>query len=144
MELHPITVIEILASSIFIIALFVIAIFLPKRLRKMGLYIASLLMLLLLIFFAVRPFVHKYQFSQKKEYLHHYLVEKYPNERWEITKLEGRQYNRNYLQVKFENESEWIYMYLVKDKKKIYQVVWSPPDGKYPKEGLHYEHTDSK
>ncbi|MBW8351553.1 hypothetical protein K0H71_19225 [Bacillus sp. IITD106] len=97
MELHPITVIEIFFSSIFIISLFIIVIFLPKRFKKTGLYIASLVTVLLLIFFAVRPFVHDYQFSNKKEYLNAYLMEKYSNEKWEITKLEGRQYNRNNL-----------------------------------------------
>ncbi|MCJ8008161.1 hypothetical protein ACFFF5_11030 [Lederbergia wuyishanensis] len=140
--MHPITVIEIIASSIFIGLLFIVAIFLPRRLRKPGIYIASLLTFLLLMFFAARPYIHDYQFAKKKEYLNQYLINQYPNQNWEITRQIGRQYNRNYLLVNFDNERDWTYAYLVKNKKRICQGAWMPPEGKFPDEGKHYEVKD--
>ncbi|MBS4220494.1 hypothetical protein KHA96_19510 [Bacillus sp. FJAT-49711] len=142
MKLHPITVIETIASSIFIATLFIVAILLPRSLRKPGIFIAGLLTCLLLMFFATRPYIHDYQFSKKKEYLNQYLIKKYPNQNWEITRRTGRQYNRNYLLVKFENESDWTYAYLVKNKKRICQGAWMPAEGKFPDEGKHYEVRD--
>src|SRR5690606_28761369 len=102
-------------------------------------YIASLVTVFLLIFFAVRPFVHDYQFSKKKEYLNAYLMEKFPNEKWEITKQEGRQYNRNYLRVTFEDENDWTYLYIIKDRKKICQEGYILPEDEFSKKGKHLE-----
>ncbi len=137
--MHPITVIEITMSIIFFLATFVIALFLPKKIRKLSLIIASLLTLLLLLFFVIRPYWIDYQISKKIEQLNQYLVEKYPNQEWTISRNEGRQYNPHHLEVEFENEKGWTYTYSVVNENKICQSVWSPPEGKFPDEGKHFE-----
>lgn len=137
--MHPITVIEIIASTVFAIILFVIPLLMPSRWRKKGFYTAASMTLLLLLLFAVRPFWNEYRVSIKKEYLNQYLEKYYPNQKWEISKREGRQYNIHHLEVRFENEKDWIYSYSVSSRKKICQSVWSPPEGKVPDEGRHYE-----
>jgi hypothetical protein len=53
--LHPITVIEIVTSVGFVLVIFVIALVSPTRIRKLGLIVASILTLLLLLSFAIRP-----------------------------------------------------------------------------------------
>lgn len=73
------------------------------------------------------------------EQLNQYLQEKYPNERWEITRKIGRQYNPYHLNVEFENEKGWIYTYSVVRESHICQRSWVPPEGKFPNEGQHFE-----
>lgn len=137
--MHPITVIEIAGSFILVIVIFLIARLLPKQMRKLSLIIASLLTALLLLFFTIRPHWVDYQVSKKTEQLNHYLAEKYPNQEWTISRKEGRQYNPYHLEVEFENEKGWTYTYSVANEKNICQIVWTPPEGKFPREGKHYE-----
>ncbi len=137
--MHPITVIEITVSIILVIVTFVIALLLPKNSRKFWLMIASLLTVLLLLFFTIRPYWVDYQVSKKIEQLNQYLVEKYPNQEWTIRQQEGRQYNPYHLKVEFETEKGWTYTYSVVNEKNICQSVWTPPEGKFPDEGKHFE-----
>jgi hypothetical protein len=137
--LHPISVIEITVLIVIVIIFFIISLIVPNKLRKIGLIIASSLTVFLLSFFAIRPYLIDYQVSIKKELLNEYLVDKYPNEEWEINRQIGRQYNPFHLEVRFENEREWTYTYSVVNEKRICQNVWSPPEGEFPDEGKHYE-----
>ncbi|GAA0343388.1 hypothetical protein GCM10008967_37290 [Bacillus carboniphilus] len=141
--MHPITVIEIMISTIFVAGLFIIAFLLPYRMRKKSIITVSFITLLLLLFFAVRPFWIDYQVSLKTEKLNQYLEENYPGEVWEIRRQVGRQYNPYHLKVTFENEKDWTYTYYVGDDQ-ICQTVWSPPDGMGPIDGKHFEYSGCK
>jgi hypothetical protein len=136
---HPITAIEIASSVVTVTLLFIIAWVVPKKIRKISMLIATLLTLILLSIFAFRPFWIAYQVSIKTELLDSFLEGKYPNEEWEIDRRTGRQYNPYHLVVTFKNEEDWTYTYSVVDEDKICQNVWTPPEGKFPKEGKHYE-----
>jgi 2-polyprenyl-3-methyl-5-hydroxy-6-metoxy-1,4-benzoquinol methylase len=89
-------------------------------------------------FFVVRPFWIDYHVTIKTEQLNEYLEKKHPDEEWEISRRIGRQYNPYYLEVRFENEKDWTYLYSVNDEK-IRQVAVSVPDEQYHRNGMHYE-----
>ncbi len=91
------------------------------------------------MFFPLRPYWIDYQVSIKREQLNHYLAETYPNQKWEITQREGRSYSPYQFKVEFDNETNWTYTYAVVSEQKICQVVWTPPQGKFPDEGEHFE-----
>ena len=138
--MHPITVIEITASIIFVIVIFIIAFLLPKKARKLSLIIVSLFTVLFLLFFVVRPYWVDSQVSKKMEQLNQYLGETYPNQEWTISRQEERrQYNPYHLEVEFENEKGWTYTYSAVNEKSICQNAWTPPEGKFPDEGAHFE-----
>ncbi|RBW69608.1 hypothetical protein [Bacillus taeanensis] len=137
--MHLITFIEIIMSAAAIITLFITALMLPKRFKKTGFIIACLAAVIVLLFFAVRPFWFAYQVSVKTELLNEYLEEKYSGEQWDIRRREGRQYNPYHLEVRFKNEKGWVYTYLVVNENQICQTVWTPPEGEFPDEGKHYE-----
>lgn len=137
--MHPITAIEIMFSVVFVLIMFGIALFLPRKFRKSGLIIVSLITVFLLLSFAIRPYWIDYQVSRKTEQLNHYLEGKYPNQEWEISRQVGRQYNPYSLEVRFENEKGWIYIYSVVNHNKIYQSAWVPAGGKSSDVGKHYE-----
>jgi hypothetical protein len=136
---HPITVIEIMVTAAFIITIFVTAILMPKRIRKLSLIVSSSITVIVLSFFAIRPYWIDYQVSKKTEQLNHYLEGKYPDQEWEMSRNKGRQYNPYHLRVEFENEKGWIYTYSVVDEKNICQSVWTPLEGSLPNEGEHFE-----
>jgi hypothetical protein len=142
LNLHPITVIEILAAVIFFSVLFIIAILIPKSKRKIGLYSACFITVIVLAYFLIRPHWINYKVSIKTEQLHAYLEKKYPGEEWEITRNVGRQYNPYHLLVKFNNEKGWTYIYWVKDASKIKQTGYSVPVGEEKKEGEHFQPED--
>jgi hypothetical protein len=142
LNLHPITVIEILAAVIFISVLFIIAILIPKSKRKIGLYSAGFITVIVLAYFLIRPHWINYKVSIKTEQLHAYLEKKYPGEEWEITRNVGRQYNPYHLLVKFNNEKGWTYIYWVKDASKIKQTGYSVHVGEEKKEGEHFQPED--
>jgi len=142
--LHPITAIETTVSIIFVIVTFVISLLLPKKIRKLSLIIASLLPVLLLLYFTIRPFWADYQVSKKMEILNQYLRVKYPHQEWAISRQEGRQYNPHHLEVEFENEKGWKYTYLIVNEKNICRSVWTPPEGRLPEEGMHFESNHCK
>lgn len=137
--LHPITAIEIIFLVVFVLIIFGVALFLPRKIRRSGLIIVSSITVLLLLSFAIRPYWIDYQVSRKTEQLNHYLEEKYPNQEWEISRQVGRQYNPYHLQVRFKNEEGWIYIYSVVNEKKIHQSVWVPSGGNSSDLGKHYE-----
>lgn len=142
--MHPITAIEAAGSIVLMVVIFLTALLLPKQMRKLSLLIASLLTALLFLFFIIRPYWVDYQVSIKSEQLNQYLEEKYPNQEWMISRGEGRQYNPYHLEVTFESEKGWIYTYSVVNEKNICQSVWTPPEGKFPQEGKHYERNHCK
>ncbi|MBY6038185.1 hypothetical protein KUV80_16110 [Fictibacillus nanhaiensis] len=127
MPLHPITVIEITFTVIFLSALFIIAMRIPKFKRNIGLYFACLITVMVLAFFLIRPHWINHQVSIKKEQLHAYLEKKYPGEEWKITRNIGRQYNPYHLVVEFDNVKGWTYIYWVKDAANIKQTGYSMP-----------------
>ncbi|WP_137791446.1 hypothetical protein [Bacillus sp. E(2018)] len=137
MDLHPITVIEIMFTLTFISALYIVAIFIPKTKRKIGLYTASIITALVLLFFIIRPFWIDYHVSVKKEQLTTYLEKNFPNEKWQITQNIGRQYNPYIFLVEFHNEKGWKYHYFVKNADHIKQHGLSMPDGVEQMEGKH-------
>lgn len=139
MQLHPITVIEIIFTVIFVGALFIIAMLIPKTNRKMGLYAASIITLIALAFFLIRPHWINYQVSIKTDQLHAYLEKKYPGEEWKITRRIGRQYNPYHLEVEFSSEKGWKYLYWIKDAANIKQTGYSVPDGDTKIEGDHFD-----
>lgn len=137
--MNPITATEITFSAIFVIVIFVISLLTPSNVRKLSLTIALLLTILLVLYFVIRPYWVENQVSKKMEQLNQYLMEKYPNQEWTISRQEGRQYNPYHLDVVFENETGWTYTYSVKDEKNICQNVWTSPEGEFPDEGKHFE-----
>ncbi|MFJ5714421.1 hypothetical protein [Neobacillus sp. NPDC093127] len=136
--MHPITVIEIIVSALIIIILFSATLLVPQKVRKKSLLIASILSLIIGLFFAIRPIWINYQVREKTGQLNQYLKQKYPYEEWEINRKIGRQYNPYHLEVRFENEKGWVYTYLVNDDN-ISQIAWSVPDNQSSNEGKHYE-----
>ncbi|RDU37176.1 hypothetical protein DRW41_10880 [Neobacillus piezotolerans] len=137
--MHPISVIEVSLSFIFVIVTFGIALLFPKKYKKLTLMIASLLSVLLLLYFTIRPFWIDYQVSKKMDLLNQYLREEYPDQEWSITRREGRQYNPYHLDVEFMNEKGWVYTYSLVNEKNICQSAWAPQNGKLPREGKHFE-----
>ncbi|WP_339316082.1 hypothetical protein [Paenibacillus sp. FSL R10-2734] len=137
--MHPITAIEIILSIVFVLVIFVIAVLLPMKVRKLSIIMASSLTVLLLLSFAIRPYWIDYQVARKTEQLNHYLENKYPDEEWEVSRQVGRQYDPYSLEVRFKNEKGWIYIYSVVNENKIYQSVWIPAGGKSSDVGKHYE-----
>lgn len=111
----------------------------PRKIREISLIRASALTALLLLLFTIRPFWIDYQVSKKTQQLNYFLEEKYPEQEWEISRKEGTQYSPYQLQVKFDNEEDWTYTYSVANKTNFCQLSWTPPIGKYPNEGKHYE-----
>jgi hypothetical protein len=69
MQLHPITVIEIIFTVVFLCALITIALLIPKTKRKIGLGIAGSFTAVVLAFFLIRPHWINYQVSVKTEQL---------------------------------------------------------------------------
>jgi hypothetical protein len=127
MQMHPITVIEIIFTAIFLAALFTISMLIPKTKRKIGLYAACLITVIVLAFFLIRPHWINYQVSIKTEQLHAYLEKKYPGEKWKITRRTGRQYNPYHLEVEFSSEKDFKYLYWVKDAANIKQTGYAVP-----------------
>lgn len=139
MQLHPITVIEIMFTVIFLGALYTIAMLIPKAKRKIGLYVSGFITVIVLGFFLIRPHWINYQVSIKTEQLHVYLEKKYPGEDWEITRRTGRQYNPYHLEVEFNSEKGWKYLYWVKNAANIKQTGYSVPDHSSKIEGKHFQ-----
>lgn len=69
--LHPITAIEIIFLVVFVLIIFGVALFLPRKIRRSGLIIVSSITVLLLLSFAIRPYWIDYQVSRKTEQLNH-------------------------------------------------------------------------
>ncbi|ETI70784.1 hypothetical protein [Neobacillus vireti] len=136
--MDPITVIEIIVSTVIIIILFSAALLVPQKVRKQSLLLASILSLIIGLFFAIRPIWINFQVKEKTAQLNQYLKQKYPNEEWEIKRKIGRQYNPYHLDVRFDNEKGWVYTYFVNDHT-IFQIAWSVPDNQSSNEGKHYE-----
>ncbi|MGO4344174.1 hypothetical protein AB4Z45_01615 [Paenibacillus sp. MCAF9] len=137
--MHPITIFEIAASFGFVMIMFVIALLLPQKVRKLSLCMSCSLTVLLLLLFVIRPYWIDYQVTNKTKQLNLYLEERYPNQEWEISRQVGRQYNPYHLNVNFINEKGWTYTYSVVNEKNIFQSSWMPPEGKFPDAGKHYE-----
>jgi len=137
--LHSITVIEISVSIFVVLATILLAFLLPRKISKLAIIIAPILSILFILFFAIRPYWVGYQVSKKIEKLNQYLVEKYPHQEWTISRHEGRQYNPYHFEVEFKNEKGWTYTYLVENENNICQTVWTPPEGKFPDDGKHFE-----
>jgi hypothetical protein len=127
MQLHPFTVIEITFTVIFLSALFIMAMLIPKSKRKIGLYSAGFITVMILAFFLIRPYWINYQVSIKTEQLHAYLEKKYPGEEWKIKRKIGRQYNPYHLDVEFQNEKGWFYTYFINDANNIKQKSYAVP-----------------
>lgn len=142
MDLHPITVIEIIFTVTLINTLFIIAFLIPKTKRKTGLYTATSITALILLFFIIRPFWINYHVSVKKEQLTFYLEKQFPNEKWQITQNIGRQYNPYIFLVEFHNEKGWKYHFYVKNADHIRQNGFSQPDGTEIKNGKHMQRED--
>lgn len=137
--MHPITLIEVIASVVFVIIIFVVAVLLPDKARKASLITAATLTVLLMLLWVVRPYWLDYQVSKKTEQLDQYLQTKYPGDVWKISSQEGRQYNPYHLEVRFSNEKDWVYIYSVKDADHIRQIVWGVPGAQDFSAGKHFE-----
>lgn len=112
--MDPITAMEILASVLFVIILFIIAILIPIKARKVGLILASSITLILILLFIIRPYWVNHQATIKTAQLNEYFEQKYPNEGWTIEYKKGRQYTNYQFDIVFENEKDWIYTYTVR------------------------------
>ena len=136
--MHPITIIEILIGLVSVVGLLILVFILPKKYRRYGLIVVTSLAIAEITFFAVRPFWIEYHVAIKTEQLDEYLEKMYLGEEWKISRRTSRNYNPYHLEVRFENEKDWIYGYSVNGDK-IRQVSVSVPDEHYHKNGLHYE-----
>lgn len=136
--MHPITIIEILIAAGIVIGLIVLTFILPEKFRRLSLIIVMCAVVVEIAFFVLRPFWIDYHVAIKTEQLNEYLEKKYPDEEWKISRRIGRQYNPYHLEVRFENENDWIYLYWVNDEK-IRQVAVSVPDEQYHRNGMHFE-----
>lgn len=137
--MHPITIIEIIIAIVPIFVLLVIALLIPKKVKKAVLLSVLCLTILEIGFISLRPVWIDYQVSKKTEQINQYLVRKYPNESWEIKRKEGRQYNPYHLNVIFKNEPLWIYDYTVDSDGQVRQTGVATPSGKFPDDGKHRE-----
>jgi hypothetical protein len=135
---HPITIIEILIAMGSVIGLLILVYIFPGKYRRLGLIVLFSLIVVEITFFAVRPFWIDYHVAIKTEQLDEYLEMKYPSEKWEISRRNGRQYGPYQLEVRFGNEQGWVYLYSVNEDK-IKQVSVGVPDDEYFKGGKHYE-----
>jgi len=138
-RVHSITIIEILlAIGLFILSTFLSYIVFKKN-RKTIFKFVGLLIIVEVLFFIVRPYYINYRVSFKTEQLNAYLNEKYPNEKWKISSNRGREYNPYHLNVTFQNEESWTYIYYVRDENTITQNGYIVPDGQSKIEGKHIE-----
>ncbi|WBL13740.1 hypothetical protein [Sutcliffiella sp. NC1] len=129
--MHPITLIEIMIASIFILLLLMVSVILRKKWRKNGLILTSVLLVITLAFFFIRPYWIDYQIKERIVVLDEYLKERYPGESWEISSIDHttyRQYNPYHLNVTFSKELEIQYSYHVNWKGDIKQVSVYTPD----------------
>ncbi|MGY3714253.1 hypothetical protein ACWE42_01860 [Sutcliffiella cohnii] len=129
--MHPITLIEIIIASIFILLLLMVSVFLRKKWRRNGLIITSVLLVITLAFFFIRPYWIDYQIKERIVVLDEYLKERYPGESWEISSIDHttyRQYNPYHLNVTFSKEAEIQYSYHVNWKGEVKQVSVYTPD----------------
>lgn len=136
--MHPITIIEIMMAVGVVLVLLMLVFIFPKKYRRIGLFIVLLVALAELVFFAVRPFWIDYHVAIKTEQLDEYLENKYQGEEWEISRRIGRQYGPYQLEVRFENEPGWVYLYSINEDK-IKQISVAVPDEEYYKAGKHFE-----
>ncbi|AST92501.1 hypothetical protein BC6307_14975 [Sutcliffiella cohnii] len=129
--MHPITLIEIMIASIFILLLLMVSVILRKKWRKNGLILTSVLLVITFAFFFIRPYWIDYQIKERIVVLDEYLKERYPGESWEISSIDHttyRQYNPYHLHVTFSKELEIQYSYHVNWKGDIKQVSVYTPD----------------
>lgn len=135
--MHPSQVIELMMVAGIVITAFIIVWFIPKRWRRVGLLIATCITLAILAFFFIRPLWYDHQAEKSTEKLSQYLMLKYPEEDWEIDRVQNHSYNPYQLNVTFEDEKGWVYTYFVKDK--ICQLGWTVPGHQLPREGKYYD-----
>jgi len=136
--MHPITIIEILIALGIAAGFLVLAFILPKKFRRVGMYVVLAAALAELAFFTIRPIWIDYHLGIKIEQQNEYLEDKYPEEEWEVRTRTSRSYNPYHLEVHFANEKGWVYAYRV-DGDKIKQVSVGVPDDQFYESGLHYE-----
>lgn len=136
--MHPITIIEILIAVGVVLGLLMLVFVLPKKFRRISLLLVLFLSSVEIAFFVVRPLWIDYHVTIKIEQLDEFLEKKYPDEEWKISRRTSRNYNPYHLEVRFENEKEWIYGYSV-NSDEIKQVSVGVPDEQYYKDGRHYE-----
>ncbi|MCF6139168.1 hypothetical protein [Pseudalkalibacillus berkeleyi] len=116
---------------------FLVAIFVPKNVRKVTIIIATSITMAILLFFAIRPIWYEYQITKSEERLNHYLSNKYASEDWKIERRTTPRYNAYQLNVTFQSEKEWTYTYYIKDE--ICQISWSSTGLEPPSQAEHYE-----
>lgn len=137
--MHPISIIELsLAIGLFILFTFLSFVVFIKT-RKNIFKFVGFLLIVEILFFSVRPVWINYKVSIKINQLEAYLNEKYPNEKWKISRNSGRQYNPYHLKVTFQNEKNWTYSYVVRDNKTINQNGYIVPEGQLKIQGKHIE-----
>lgn len=139
--MHPITIIEIMMAVGVILGFLMLVFFFPKKYRRLGLCIVLLVAVAELVFFTVRPFWIDYHVAIKTEQLDEYLEKKYPGEEWKISRRIGRQYGPYQLEVRFENEQGWVYLYSINEDK-IMQISVGVPDNEHYEAGKHFEDYD--
>jgi len=123
--MQSITAIEIVIFSIVIIVCSYILLFFSRKTRKLGFVVTGILALVIIFLFVIRPYYIDHQVNIKTTQLNQYLTNKYPNETWKINRQVQKHYNPYRLEVIFENEPEWTYIYKVIDQNKIILTSYS-------------------
>lgn len=115
--MHPTTVIELILLLGIIIAIGLIALVFPKKVRKIVWVLSGVILLIGITFYGVRPFIVQYQTDKATEELVHHLVGLYPEDSWLITDTDEHEIKPIiYLHVRFESESKMVYEYAVQNK----------------------------
>lgn len=131
--MHPTELMELMMVGGVLLVILFLSFLLKGKWRKVTLGLALVYLLSYGAFYTVRPYWIDFQIENKVGYLDMYLIDQYPEEKWEIRTVPHREdgykhLNTYNIEVIFETEPEVKYNYFVDDKENIIQVGYSIPN----------------
>lgn len=131
--MHPTEIMELMIVSAVVFVILVISYLIKGKWKKVGWFFAGLIVVGYCIFYFARPYWIDWQIEQKVVLLEEYLVEQFPDEKWEIKTVPHREegykhLNPYYIGVIFERDPDVIYHYWVEDEDDIQQIAYTTDD----------------
>lgn len=136
--MHPIEIIELWIVGVVIVSTVIIAVGSEGKLRKVAWVLTLVTFIGYGTFFVARPYWIDSQFEKEAGLIERYLEERYPDEKWTISRYDrrgGSPYSYR-IEVTFKSETDIKYFYHVGSKDKIYQYGLR---GGSPSDAWHWE-----
>lgn len=112
--MHPTTIIDLTLLVGFIIGNCLIALLLPKNVKKIIWVLSCTILLIGITFYSVRPFIVQYQTNKAIDVLENHLRVIYTDDSWRITDTDENEIESIvYLHVIFKSEPKLVYEYAV-------------------------------